>query len=106
MGLPLKNKAQSMAGTEFWLAFEDNYSTPSLAVFISSTVANTATVTAFGGGGCVLNQTVTVPANTTVQVNVPVACEVNTSGVIEAKAIRVTTTANAYVYALNQAPAT
>ncbi|MCS6904999.1 MAG: PKD domain-containing protein, partial [Bacteroidia bacterium] len=104
---PLLSRAQSMAGTEFWLAFEDNsFGAASLSVFISSTVANSATVTAFGGGGCVLSQTVAVPANSTVQVNVPIACQVTTSGVVEAKAIRVTTTANAYVYALNQAFAT
>ena len=89
----------STKGQDFWLGFMQNYSGPTLSVYISSDV-NTSGMVEIPLAGW--SQAFSVTANTTTQVQVPTnLAEATATEVIENKGIHVTANDPVNVYALN-----
>ncbi len=97
------SQAQDSKGTDFWLMFNKNYSTPTLTLFITSDVNTSGTVTI---PGMAFSASFTVTANTVTSVAIPEAASEHTSGVVDGKGIHVTSGEEVTVYGLNYAPFT
>ncbi len=89
-------------GMDFWLLFNGNVSTPTLTLFITSTVNTTGTVS----GLTFTSIPFTVVANTVTSVVVPAALATHSSNVVDNKGIHVTALNDVTVYGLNYAPFT
>jgi hypothetical protein len=92
----------SSKGKDFWLMFDGNLGTPTLTLFITSSVNTSGSVSA--SGMTTVNYTVT--ANTVTQVNIPNTFSTHTNGAVDNKGIHVTALADVTVYGLNYIPAT
>lgn len=87
-------------GTDFWLMFNGNVSTPVLTVFITSDVATSGVVSIPGLG---FSAPFTVAANSVTPVVVPTAAGTHTSNVVDNKGIHITALQEVTVYGLNYA---
>jgi len=88
-------------GTDFWFTMLENFQQSGpigMRVYISSTVGSTGTVSV---PGCFFSQNFNCPPNGVVFVQLPNCAEPNGSGVIQNKAIRVTSVNPVSVYSLN-----
>lgn len=90
-------------GTDFWLMFNANISTPTLTIFVASAVNTSGTVTIPGLG---FSAPFTVTANSVTPVVVPTAAATHTNNVVDNKGIHVTSLQDVTVYGLNYAPFT
>jgi len=95
---PPAGAVPTTAGSDFWVAFSQNYSgAPVLTLFISGGTATTGVVTPKGGTALPFSVT---PGHVT-SVTVPASYEVNSPDGIEDKGIHVTAHAPISVYGLN-----
>jgi hypothetical protein len=101
--LPAFSQGKDSRGTDFWLMFNKNLSTPQLTLFIASDVNTSGTVEIPGLG---FSSPFTVTANSLTPVTVPVAASDHTNGVVDNKGIHVTAQSEVTVYGLNYAPFT
>jgi gliding motility-associated-like protein len=91
-------------GKTFWLGFMQNYSGPTLTVYISSDVATTGTISIPAQGW---TQNFNVTPGVATAVPVPTAQAQNTgSGAMQPMGVRVTTADSVSVFALNYEPYT
>jgi hypothetical protein len=92
-------------GTDFWLAFIQNYSgyTPTLTLFISGETATTGTVDI---PGLSFSAPFTVTPGSITAVDIPAAAQITGSDSVQNKGIHVTAAAEVTVYGLNRFPAT
>jgi hypothetical protein len=94
-----RGQALDSKGTDFWLTFPGNLSSPTASLFISGTEATTGTVT-IPGTGFSASFTVTVGAITTV--TLPNSVFLNNSNVIGNNGVHVTAGKEVTVYGLNR----
>jgi len=86
-------------GTEFWLMFNTNFSTPQLKIFITSQVNTSGTLTGPGIG--TINFSLT--ANVATQISIPDSFHAHSNGVINNKGLHLVTNDPVSVYGLNAA---
>ncbi len=91
-------QSRDSRGTDFWLMFNDNYSTPALTIFVTSDVNTTGTVSI---PGIPFTANFTVTANTITPVTIPASVQTHTSNVIDSKGIHVTSQQEVTVYGLS-----
>ncbi len=101
--VPTYAQSQDSKGTDFWLMFNGNISTPTLTLFITSDVNTSGTVSV---PGLAFSVPFNVVANSVTPVVIPTAVATHTSNVIDNKGIRVTSLQEVTVYGLNYAPFT
>ncbi len=94
--------AQDSKGTDFWLMFNTNLSTPTLTLFVTSGVNTSGTVS----GPSFAAIPFTVTANTVTSVVIPNALATHTSDVVDNRGIHVTSLQEITVYGLNLVPFT
>jgi gliding motility-associated-like protein len=91
-------------GKIFWMGFMENYSTPTLTVYISSDVATTGTISIPAQGW---TQNFNVAPGATTPVQVPAAqAQATGSGTIQPRGIRIVANDSVNVFALNFVPYT
>lgn len=90
-------------GTDFWLMFNGNLSTPELILFITGDTATSGTVSI---PGLAFTSPFTVTPGTVTSVTIPSSAQVTTSNIIENLGIHVVSTAEVTVYGLNRVPFT
>jgi hypothetical protein len=90
-------------GTDFWVMFNGNNNTsPTLTIFITSTVNTSGVVSS----GAFANIPFTVTANAVTAISIPAALSVHTSDVADNKGIHIVSQHDVTVYGLNQISAT
>jgi uncharacterized repeat protein (TIGR01451 family) len=86
-------------GTDFWIAFPGNYSSPTLTLFLTGPTATSGTVDA---PGIAFTAPFTVTPGTVTSVEVPSSLDIQTSDTVEDLGIHVTAAAEVTVYGLNR----
>ncbi len=86
-------------GTDFWLMFNGNYSTPSASLFITGDTATTGTVEI---PGLSFSTSYTVTPGTVTTVTLPNNVSVTTVDTVENKGVHITAADEVTVYGLNQ----
>ncbi|MBE0663614.1 MAG: hypothetical protein IH597_14250 [Bacteroidales bacterium] len=101
---PTVLKAQSSQGTDFWIAFPKNiYQSNPRQLYITAEVNSTVDVNIVNP---VFSTTVNIPAGTLATINLPVAVDINSNGVVENKGIHITSDNPVTVYGMSQEAAT
>ncbi len=101
VGVPAASAATNLdsLGTDFWLAFPGNITTPVLTLFITGPTATTGTVAA---PGVAFSATFTVTPGTVTSVIVPSSLDIQTSDTVGNLGIHVTSADEVTVYGLNR----
>jgi len=100
---PAGNAAPDSLGTDFWLTFPGNLSSPTLSLFITGPTATSGTVDI---PGLSFSQAFSVTPGTVTTVVLPSGAQINTSDTVENLGIHVTAGAEVTVYGLNRVPFT
>ena len=95
--------ASDSAGTDFWLGFPVNISSPELTLFITGGTATTGTVAI---PGLAFSEAFSVTPGTVTSVTVPVDAQMSNSPTPEDKGIHVTAGGEVSVYGISRAQAT
>lgn len=100
---PGNSQGNDSRGTDFWLMFNGNLSSPTLTLFITSDVNTTGTVEI---PGLSFTTNFTVTANNVTPVNIPASASQHVNNVIDNNGVHVTSQQPVTVYGLNYAPFT
>src|SRR5450432_471962 len=103
LGCTTATFAQNSKGTEFWVCFPGNISSPDPLLFITGEAASTVTITIPGLG---FTQTVSVPAGGLQTIDIPGGAQVQSQFVADNKGIHITATSPVTVYGMNAQTAT